>query len=373
MSIEIREMKTQGELKKFLQFPFKLYANNPYWAPSIISNELKTLNPNFNPAFDNAEARFFVAFKNGESVGRIASIINWQEVKEQDKQKIRFGWFDVVDDIEVTKALLEQVKRIGQEKKLSYIEGPAGFSNMDKAGALVEGFEHINTMVTLYNFPYYKDHFEKLGFETADEWVEYTFNFDKVDDEKMERMSKVIQQRSKIRILNFKSKEETVKMADQMFNLINETYEKLPIFVRITQKQIDYLKKRYISFINPKFIKCVVDENDEMIAVAITMPSFSEALRKAQGKLFPFGFWHLLQAQKKNSKAEFYLIGIKPSWQNKGVTSVIFNEFRKTFYDFGITHVETNPELVGNQNVQLLWKKFDAKQIKRRKTFKQNL
>ena len=179
--ITIKELTDKKDLKRFIKFPFSLYKNNPYWTPSIINNELDNLNPEINPVFKNAEARYFVAEKNGKWVGRIAVIVNWLEIKEQKKSKVRFGWFDVIDDIEVTKALLSKVTEIGKSHGLEYMEGPVGFSNMDKAGLLVEGFEYQNTMVTLYNHPYYKTHLESLGFDVSDEWVEYKFNFDKVD------------------------------------------------------------------------------------------------------------------------------------------------------------------------------------------------
>jgi len=371
--IEIKELTTKKELKQFLKFPFKLYKNNPYWTPGIIANELDNLDAQINPVFKNAEARYFIATKQGQWVGRIAVIVNWLEIKEQKKPKIRFGWFDVIDDIDVTKALLSKVEEIGKQHKLEYMEGPVGFSNMDKAGLLVEGFDHQNTMVTLYNFPYYKDHFEQLEFQVSDEWVEYTFNFDKVDGNKLNRLSNMIEERYDLTVKNFTDKKQIFPYVKEMFDLINETYEKLSVFVRITPEQIEYLKHKYFSFINPRFIKCVFDKDDKMIAVAITMPSFSKALKKANGSLFPFGFLHMLRANKKNDKAEFYLIGIKPSYQNKGVTSIIFNEMRKTFEEFGVTHVETNPELVDNQNVQLLWKKYDSKQHKRRKSYRKNL
>ena len=371
--ITITELTDKKDLKRFIKFPFSLYKNNPYWTPSIINNELDNLNPEINPVFKNAEARYFVAVKNGKWVGRIAVIVNWLEIKEQKKSKVRFGWFDVIDDIEVTKALLAKVTEIGKSHNLEYMEGPVGFSNMDKAGLLVEGFEYQNTMVTLYNHPYYKTHLESLGFDVSDEWVEYKFNFDKVDAGKLERLSNMISERYDLKIKNFTHKKQVFPYVEEMFDLINETYEKLSVFVRITPEQITYLKHKYIAFINPNFIKCVFDKEDNMVAVAITMPSFSKALKKANGSLFPFGFWHLLQAQKKNDKAEFYLIGIKPSYQNKGVTSLVFNEMLKTFKQFGVNHVETNPELVDNHNVQLLWKKYDSKQHKRRKSYRKDL
>ncbi|WP_196890535.1 GNAT family protein [Aureivirga marina] len=371
--ITIKEMKTKKEMKNFVKFPFELYKNNAYWVPPIINDELASLDKTKNPVFENAEARYFVAEKNGEIVGRIAAIINWTEVKVQEKKKMRFGWFDAIDDVAVTEALLNKVSEIGKENNLEFIEGPVGFSNLDKAGLLVKGYEELNTMVTWYNFPYYKEHFEQLSFEKAEEWIEFKFDVTDIMTPKLERFSKLISEKLELNLIDFKSTKEVLPYVDAMFGLINDTYSSLSTYVPIAQSQIEHYKKKYISFIHPSFIKCVADKDGNLIAFGITMPSFSKALQKANGKLFPFGIFHILNAQKNNDKAAFYLIGIKPEYQSKGVTSIIFYEFYKTFIEKGIKHLETNPELEDNVSVQALWKNFDTELHKRRRTYKKEI
>ncbi|NER13834.1 GNAT family N-acetyltransferase [Leptobacterium flavescens] len=371
--IIVNEVTKKNDLKTFVKFPFQLYKNSEYWVPPIINEELESMDKDKNPVFKNAEARFFLAYKDNKVVGRIAAIVNWVEVKEQQKKKIRFGWFDTVDDIEVTSALLEKVYEIGREQQLEYIEGPVGFSNMDKAGMLTEGFEELNTMITWYNYPYYKDHFEQLGFEKAAEWVEYRIDIPDSAPEKVTKFSKMVMERYKLKLLIFKSSKEIIPYVDEMFGLLNKTYNSLQTFVPIQQYQIDHYKEKYIRYIHPEFINCVTDETGKLIAFAITMPSFSKALQKVNGKLFPFGFIHILRAQKKNDTASFYLIGIDPEYQNKGVTAIIFKEMLKVFHRRGITRVETNPELEENKAIQALWNSYDHRLHKRRRTYRKTL
>ncbi len=371
--ITIKEMKTKKEMKDFVKFPFELYKDNIYWVPPIINDELASLDKTKNPVFENAEARYFTAIKDGRIVGRIASIINWTEVKVQEKNKMRFGWFDAIDDIKVTEALLAKVSEIAKEQNLSYLEGPVGFSNLDKAGLLIKGFEELNTMVTWYNFPYYKEHFEKLSFEKAEEWIEFKFKVKDATSAKIQRFSKLIVEKYNLQLIAFKNTKEVLPYVDAMFGLINDTYSSLSTYVPIAPAQIEHYKKKYISFIHPSFIKCIADEKGELIAFGITMPSFSKALQKAKGKLFPFGIFHILKAQKVNTKAAFYLIGVKPEYQNKGVTSILFNEIYKSFLEKGIVDLETNPELEDNISVQTLWKTFDPELHKRRRTYKKQI
>ncbi len=373
--IEIKEMKTPSELKTFVKFPFLLYKNEPHWVPPIINDELESMDSKKNPVFNNANAQFFLAYKNNKPVGRIAAIINQIEIKEQGRDKMRFGWFDAIDDIKVTEALLNRVSEIGKAHQLSFIEGPVGYSNMEKAGLLVEGYQYLNTMITWYNFPYYKDHFEQLGFEKAAEWVEFKIKIDPPEKQnpKVKKFADIIAKRYDLAPLQFKSSKEIRPYVDEMFGLLNKTYDKLSTFVPIQQYQIDYYKEKYIKYIHPDFIKCVQDKEGKLVAFAITMPSFSKALKKANGKLFPFGFYHLLKAKNKNSTAAFYLIGIDPEYQNKGVTAVIFQLMQDLFNDKGITDVETNPELEENKAIQQLWKNYEHELHKRRRTYKKDI
>lgn len=371
--ILIKEAKTKSELTEFIKFPFSLYKDNKYWVPPIISDELETFDKTKNPVFENAEAYFYLAYKNNNIVGRIAAIINWEEVNNQQKKKVRFGWFDVIDDIEITKILLEKVYELGKKNNLEYVEGPMGFSNLDKVGVLTEGFEEIGTMITWYNFEYYKIHFEQLGFITEKEYIENKFPFENVKLIYFDKAQELIKKRYQLKALSFKSTKEVMPYVDKMFDLFNTSYANLSSFVAISDVQKDYFKKKYISFINPEYIKFVEDKNGDLIAFAIVMPSFSKALQKANGKLFPFGFLHLLNARKNSKDVVFYLIGVHPEYQNKGVHAIIFKEYHTTFTKRGIENCIRTPELANNLAIQLLWKNFDSKIICKRKTFRKDL
>jgi len=371
--IEIKEAKTKKEMTAFVKFPFSLYKDNPYWIPPIISDELESFDRDKNPAFETAEAYFYIAYKDGKEVGRIAAIINWSEVNDQDKKKVRFGWFDVIDDIEVTKALLEKVYELGKKHKLENIEGPMGFSNLDKVGVLTEGFDQIGTMITWYNLPYYVEHFEKLGFVKEKEFIESRFSFSDVSVEPFLKADGLVRKRYELRLLTFNSTKKLMPYVDQMFDLFNASYAKLSSFVAVSERQKEYFKKKYINFINPEFIKFVMDKDDNMVAFSIVMPSFSEALQKTKGKLFPFGFLHLLNAKKNSKEVLFYLIGILPEYQNKGVTAIIMKEYFDVFSAKGIQNCIRTPELEENHAIHNLWKNFNPIIHKRRCTYIKDL
>lgn len=370
--IEIREAKTKSEIKEFVKFPFKLYKDNKYWVPSMIKEEVKGFDKN-NDIFKTVDVHFYLAYKNNKIVGRVACCINWTEVNDLHKPKVRFGWLEMIDDLTVTKALIDKVIEFGKSKNMEYIEGPMGFSNMDKAGMLTKGFDYVATMIGLYNHEYYPKHMEQLGFTPEAEWLEYKLNLELYDKEKINKMSKIVRERYKVKVLDFKSNDELMPYVDEMFALLNKTYADLQSFVPIEPFQVEHYKKKYLKFIHPDYISCIMDEDNKMIAFAITMPSFSRAFQKANGKLFPFGFWHLLQAVKKNSYAEFYLIGVDPEYRNKGVTAVIFEEIYKCFSKHNITFVETNPLLIENNKIQQLWKQLNPEIHKERKTYRLDL
>ena len=370
-NITIKEVTNSDELKKFVMFPHSLYKDSKYWVAPIIKEELEILNKETNPVFNNATAHYFLAYIDGKIVGRIAALINWIEIKDLKKKKVRFGWFDFIDDKNVSKALLEKVIEIGTKYNLEFIEGPVGFSNMDKAGMLIKGFEKKNTMITMYNYSYYQDHMKSHGYSKLAEWVEYELKIANYDDspEKVKKFSDLILKRYNLKKLNFTSTEQIVPYVDQMFYLLGKTYDKLQTFVPIQEYQIDYYKNRFLKYINPGFIKCVTDENDELVAFAITMPSFSNALKKIKGKVDLIGKLRLLHAKNYNSKGSLYLIGVRPDFQNKGVIAILFNELQKFYNKFGITEVETNPELIENTAIQQLWKNYENNQHKNRATF----
>nr|WP_309754996.1 GTP cyclohydrolase [Flavobacterium sp.] len=371
--ITIKEAVTKSELTNYIKFPFTLYKNNKYWVPPIIADELETFDKTKNPAFENAEAYFYIAYKNNEIVGRIAAIINWDEVNDQKKRKTRFGWFDVIDDIEVTKALLEKVYELGRKHNLDHVEGPMGFSNLDKVGVLTEGFEEIGTMITWYNHPYYARHFEQLGFNVEKEYLESKFPFENVKLEFFEKANDLVKRRYLLSPLNFKTTKEVMPHVDKMFDLFNKSYASLSSFVAITDTQKEYFKKKYISFINPEFIKFVEDKDHNIVAFSIVMPDFAQALQKSKGKLFPFGFIHLLKAKRQSKNVLFYLIGVLPEYQNKAVTAILFKECYETFKEKGILNCYRTPELANNLAIQNLWKHFDPVVHKRRCTFIKSL
>ena len=371
--ITIKEVSSKSDLKKFITFPFLLYKDSKYWVPPIINDELASFDKTKNPVFKDAEAWFFLAYENDKIVGRVAAIINRLEVGQQNIKKMRFGWFDFVDNTSVSEALLQKVKEIGTKNSLAYMEGPVGFSNLDKVGVLVEGFDHIGTMITWYNHPYYKEHYERLGFVKEKEYMENKFPAKNADPKLFTKLNGLIKRRYSLRELNFTKTKEVMPLADEMFDLFNKTYANLSSFVPITEIQKAYFKKKYISFINPEYIKFVKDKEDKLVAFAIVMPSFSEALQKAKGKLFPFGLFHLLKAKKNSKDVIFYLIGIDPEYQNKGVTAIIFNEYHKTFTEKGIEMCYRTPELEENLAIKQMWKHFDPVIYKRRRTYRKDL
>lgn len=370
--ITIKEQFSKKEIKAFIKFPFKLYKDNPYWVPPLINGQLDAFDKTINPVFKTSSARFFVALKNNEIVGRIVIIINSLDLKE-GVNKVRFGWFDFIDDKEVSKLLLEKAVEIGKENKLEYMEGPMGFSNLDEVGFLTKGYDHIGTMASWYNYPYYIEHLTELGFNVEKEYVENKFSFKNVDNVKLERISTLVKKRYRFKPLNFSRTKDVMPYINEMFDVFNESYVSLESFVPITTEQKEYFKKKYIQFINPEYIKFVTDENDKLIAFAITMPSFSKALQKAKGTLFPFGWYHLLKAKNSSKDMLFFLIGTVPRHHNKGVPSILFNEFYKTYNKLGVENCIRTPELANNTAVNALWSGFGQDTYKRRCTFRKDI
>ncbi len=371
--ITVKEISTKTALKTFVKFPFQLYKNNDCWVPPIINDELATFDKNKNPAFDTADARFFLAYRNNEVVGRVAAIINHTEINQQQLRKMRFGWFDFIDDLEVSKALLNEVATIGASNKLDYMEGPVGFSNLDKVGVLIEGFDHLGTMITWYNHAYYQRHFEAHGFVKEKEYLEWRFPFENVKPEFFSKAQELIKKRYQLKSINFTSTKQILPYVDSMFDLFNESYASLSSFVPINDKQKKYFKDKYINFIDPEYITYVADKDDNLVGFAVVLPSFSRALQKAKGRLFPFGIFHMLKAKKHSKDIIFYLIGIHPDYQNKGVHAVIFNDYYHAFTKKGIQNCIRTPELEDNIAIRQIWKRMDPKIVKRRRTYRKNL
>ena len=369
--IEIIEVTKKSELKAFVDFQFKLYEKSPFWVPPIKNEELFFLNKETNPAFKTSDVSLFLAYRGKKIVGRVAAIVNWIEVNKLKKNKVRFGWFDFVDDFEVSKALIEKVKEFGKSRRMNFIEGPVGFSNMDKAGMLVMGYEKMNTIITNYNYSYYPAHMEKLKMKKLAQWIEFEIKIPdfKNSPEKVRKFGKLIIRKYNLKVLHFKKNIEIEPYVNEMFQLIEKTYSNLQTFVPIQKYQINYYKEKYLKYAHPEYIKCVSDQSNKLIGFVIIMPSFTKALKRANGKLLPFGIFHLLKAKYFNNRASFYLIGVDPEYQNKGVIAILINEIQKLFNKKGITEVETNPELEENTSIHQLWKNYKHNLHKKRATF----
>ncbi|WP_100076704.1 GNAT family N-acetyltransferase [Chryseobacterium camelliae] len=367
--VSVVEVKTADQLKKFVHFPMDLYKDNPYYVPSFINDEINIWNAAENPALAYSEARQFLAYRDNSIVGRIAVIINHKEEKELGIRKVRFGWIDFIDDEEVSAALIHTATDYAREKGIDTIEGPMGFTNLDKAGMLTMGFDRLATMIGIYNHDYYPKHLEKLGLTKEKEWVEFELIFPEVLPEKIVKFNELIAQKYKLKVLRFKNKEEIIRYVDPMFDLLDETYKHLSTYTPISDEQRKTYKEKYFKLIDKDFIVCIADAQDNLVSFAITMPSYSKALQKSKGRLLPFGWWHFLRAGKKNDRANFYLIGIHPDYQRRGVTSMIFKEIFDTFKKKGVRFLETNPELEENKSIQVLWQDYNPVNHKRRRTY----
>lgn len=367
--LNIKQVLNNADLEEFIKFPTELYKNNPYYVPPMLKEEKSIWIKDENPALDYSEATQFLAYRGNKVVGRIAVMINHKEETDLGIKKVRFGWLDFIDDLEVSKLLIDTVINFAKDKGYSKIEGPMGFTNLDKAGMLTLGFDKLATMIGIYNFDYYPKHLEKLGLSKEKEWVEFEINFPETLPNKVEKFSRLIAEKYELNIVKFNSKQDILPLVEPMFKLLDETYKGLSTYTPITEEQIKHYKEKYFKFIDKDYIICIKDKNGDLIAFAITMPSYSKALQKAKGKLFPFGWWHLLNAGKKNDRANFYLIGIHPDYQKRGVTAIIFKDIYETFKKKSVKFLETNPELEENTNIQALWQDYNPVNHKRRRTY----
>ncbi|WP_416865275.1 MAG: hypothetical protein ACMVP2_22980 [Imperialibacter sp.] len=356
MSIEIREVKTSKDLKAFIKFPFRLYKNHPYWVPPLVQFEESTLNKDKNPAFEYCSAAYFLAYKGDEIVGRIAGILHGTELEE--KALVRFGWVDFIDDREVSKKLIQAVEDWAKSKNVKAIHGPMGFTDLDFEGTLIDGFEEIATQATIYNYPYYKEHFEALGFEKACDWVEARGTVPSEVPRRLKRTAEIVEGRFKFKVKEFKTNKEMLVYANSIFEILNESYANLYGYYPLTQNQINYYVKQYFDLVRKEYVSVVVNDKDEAIGFAICFPSFSKAFQKAKGSLFPFGFYYVLKDFYFNKTLDMFLIGVKPEYQKLGANVLIFRSMLDNFIKTGATDVMTGPMLEENFNVLNLWNDY---------------
>ena len=373
MSLILKEVTSRSDIKNFIDYQYSLYADNKYFIPPLRTDELKTLDKNTNPAFDFCKSKYWMVYSNDKPVGRIAGIINSRFNEKFNKKEARFGWIDFEDDPEVASLLLKTAENWAVEEGMESIHGPLGFTDMDGEGMLIEGYDEESTLGSIYNFPYYRDHIEKLGYTKDTDWIEFRVNIVSSTPEKIERIAQIALQRNKLHVPVFKKAKELLPYARDIFYLINETYKDLYGFVELTDRQIDSYVKQYFSFIRPEYLPIVLDENNKLAAFGITMPSLNKALKKINGKLFPFGFLHILREMKKSNSLDLYLTAVRTDLQNKGVNALLIDQINKVCIKNGIKYVETNRELETNEKVQAQWKLYNARQHKRRRCYKKQL
>jgi hypothetical protein len=367
--LQIVEINSKRDIKKFAKFPLKLYKDNEYYVPAILMDEINTFLPEKNPAFEYCRTKFWLAVKDGEIVGRIAGIINDRYIEKWKNKYARFGWLDFIDDAEVSSGLIKAVEDWAKSEGMTAIHGPLGFTDMDYEGMLVEGFNELSTLATIYNYPYYPEHLEKYGYVKDTDWVEFEIKVPEKIPEIAEKISKLVQERKKVRVFQAKKSKDLLPYAHGLFKVLNDAFSGLYGFVELTPKQIDKYVKQYFSFIKTDYLKLLLDENNEVAGFLIAMPSLSRALQKSRGKLFPFGFIHLLKAMNKNKYIDLYLGAIRPDLQGKGADALLITEITRTAIKNKIISAESNIELESNYLVQSHWKHFDVRQHKRRRCY----
>ncbi|MBQ0150348.1 MAG: N-acetyltransferase [Bacteroidales bacterium] len=372
MSVEIIKAGTRKELALFAEFPNVLYKGNPYYVPTIASEDVKIFDRNHNAAFEFCDADFFLAYKDGKLVGRIAAIINPRANKAWGTRNARFGWIDFIDDREVSAALVKAVTDWGAERGMEHLEGPLGFTDFDAEGMLVDGFDELGTSITFYNHPYYMEHLEALGFVKNTDWVERRITLPDAVPEKISRISAIVSQKYGMKAVQYSRREiKKLDIGHKLFDLINNTYNVLYGYSALSDRQVDQYVDLYLSMLDLNLVTFINDSEGNIIAFGVMIPSMSRALQKCDGKMFPFGWYHLAKALylKKTDTVDMLLIAVRKDYQSKGVPAMIISDLLPRVKKFGFKYAETNPELETNNAVQNLWSDFESRQHRRRRIY----
>lgn len=376
MSVIINKVRTKDDLNKFIQFGIDLYKGNEYFVPPLIYDERDTLNWSKNPAFDHCDAIYFLAYRDDKIVGRIGVIINHKANEKWKERNARFSFVDFIDDEEVVDTLFGAAESWARSRGMDKIHGPLGFTDFDHEGMLVEGFDQIGTLSTIYNYPYYIDHMVRLGYVKDQDWIEFLITIPKEMPERFLRVSEIVKKRSGVYIKHLQSKKDVMPHAKDIFRLLNRAYENLYGFVELTDKQIDYYVDMYIPLLRLEFLTLVIrQEDNKLVGVAIGLPSIAKALQRAKGRFVPSGWYHLYKALKGkgNNVLDLLLIAVDPEYQGKGLNALMFNEFIPAANRLGFEYAESNPELEINSKVHSMWNGLETKQHKRRRAFIKNL
>ncbi|MEG1037398.1 MAG: N-acetyltransferase [Mucinivorans sp.] len=376
--IKILPISSRADLKKFVLFKINLYRDNPYAVPALVRDELGTITPSRNPASEFCDSQCFLAYnEQGKIVGRICAIINHRANKAWNKKEGRFGFFDFIEDIEVARLLLDAVQTWIAARGMTHMHGPLGFTDMDQEGILIEGYDQLGTMATLYNYPYYSEYMEQLGFVKDVDWVEFKFNVPYPTPERIVKFARIVEQKNNLTVVRCKSAHELVSKGwgRKIFELINSAYAKLYGYSSLTDRQIEHYVKMYLPMARIELISMVADSQGKLVGFGISMPSLSRALQKSKGRMFPFGWIHLLYALKRPRVhiVDLMLIAIDPEYQNKGLTAIIMNEVIGGMQKVGAKFSESNPELESNTTMQNQWDNFERTQHKRRRAYIKNI
>lgn len=372
MSVDIKVVSSPKDFKTFARFANKLYKGNKYYVPSLVFDELNTFDKKKNAAYEFCDAEFYLAYKDDKLVGRIAAIINHKANEAWKVKQVRFGWFDFIDDIEVSSALLGAAIEFGHKAGMTQIAGPLGFTDFDPEGMLVEGFDRLSTMALIYNHPYYPEHMKKLGYYKETGWLEFRITIPEKISERHERLALCVMDRYHLQIKKKSRKQiKKEKYGQKLFKLINETYCDLYGYSILSEKQIEQYVDLYLNFIDADMLTFVENETGDLIAAGISIPSLSEALQKSNGELFPFGWWHMIKAMfiKRSKTLDLLLIGVRPDYQNKGVNALMFYDLIKRYNKLGFRYAETNANLETNNKIQAMWEPFEKEQHKKRWVF----
>jgi hypothetical protein len=369
MSIQIKEVTNNKDLKAFVCFPNELYKDCKYFVPTIIKQEMLTLNPEKNPSFEVCDTKLWLAYIDGKIVGRIAGIIHKPFVEKWGNRYARFGWFDFIDNEKVATALLQTAENWAGENGMEAIHGPLGFTDFDPEGILIEGFSELSTIIERYNYPYYANYIEKCGYHKDADWVEYEVEIPAKLPDKFLKISDFVQRKNNLKIAKLKTLRDILPYVDEIFSIINDIYGLMYGFTPVSEKQTEFYLKRYMKLVNPEFVSIVLDKNNKVVAFGVTMPSYSKAMQKAKGTMFPLGFYYMHNAMKKNDVIDMYFVGIRPDFQNKGVLAVMFNDLANKIIAKGYKKAETNVEFESNEKVQQLWSYFEKRQHKRRRSY----
>jgi len=371
LELRIERVTSKRDLRNFIYLPFEIYQDNPYWVPPLLLDEYASLRKDKNPAFDFCQAEYWLAYRDGKIVGRIAGIINPKANEKWGHSYARFGWVDFVEDYAVAEVLFAAVIDWAKEHGMTGLQGPMGFTDFDKEGMLVEGFNELGTLPMIYNHAYYPEYLERLGFSKEVDWIEFEIKCPREIPEKVLRVSQASLKRQGLEVAKIKNRRELAKKyGRQIFEIVNEAYADLYGTTPVTERQMDFYIDLYLGFVNVRYVPIIVDATGKAVGFGLAMPSLSRGLQRSRGRIFPIGWWHLWRALARPVSGDMYLVAVRKQYQNKGLTAILMTEILQNAIADGMVSAESSGELETNQSVQQIWRHYDVRQHKRRRAYK---